>query len=213
MPLRVLVADDHRLFAELLAGMLKNLDADAVVETVASYAGAVAAIDGGRHFDLILLDLNMPGMLGLTGLEKIVAKCPSVPVALVSGTARHSDLRGALKAGARGVLPKSLSADEFKRAITAIRGGDIYAPAALVPGSVLEGPDTTGGRGQLTPREREVFEALVGGRSNAEIGQLLGISEVTVKIHLQNVYRKIAAKNRSDAVRIGLVEASVHAGA
>ena len=110
-------------------------------------------------------------------------------------------------AGARGVIPKSLSGDDFKRAIATIRAGGTFMPAALAASPALEGPDTSGGRGQLTPREREVFEALVGGRSNAEIAHLLGISEVTVKIHLQNVYRKISAKNRSDAVRIGLIEA------
>ncbi|MCW5774715.1 MAG: helix-turn-helix transcriptional regulator, partial [Rhodospirillaceae bacterium] len=87
-----------------------------------------------------------------------------------------------------------------------------YVPAAMADDPILSGGEGTG-RNHLTQRERETFEALVGGRSNAEIASLLGISEVTVKIHLQNVYRKLGAKNRSDAVRIGMIEARRHAAA
>lgn len=210
MALHVLIADDHRLFGELLAGLLATIDATAAIDFVPSFPRALAAVDANPGYDLILLDLAMPGMLGLSGLEQMVKRCPGTPVAIVSGTMRQSDMRGALKAGARGVLPKTLGGDEFRAALGMILEGGIYQPAALAGETVLAGPDATG-RNQLTPRERETFEALVGGRSNAEIASLLGISEVTVKIHLQNVYRKLGAKNRSDAVRMGMIEAGRHA--
>jgi DNA-binding NarL/FixJ family response regulator len=209
MGLRILIADDHRLFGELLAALLADVAPNAHVENVPSFSRALAVVDARPPFDLILLDLNMPGMLGLTGLEQILAKCPGVPVAIVSGTMRQSDMRGALKAGARGVLPKTLSGAEVRAALSAILAGKVWSPRALAEAVELEGPSDRGVRGQLTPREREVYEALVGGRCNAEIAELLAISEVTVKIHLQSVYRKLGAKNRSDAVRMGMSEAAL----
>lgn len=206
MTLHVLIADDHRLFGELLSALLSTIDTGAKIDFVPSFPSARAAVEANSGYDLILLDLAMPGMLGLSGVEQMVRRCPGTPVAVVSGTMRQSDMRGALKAGARGVLPKTLGGDEFRAALGKILEGGIYEPPALAGETVLAGPEAAG-RNQLTQREREVFEALVGGRSNAEIASLLGISEVTVKIHLQSVYRKLGAKNRSDAVRIGMIEA------
>lgn len=207
MPLNILIADDHRLFGELLKGLLLTLDPAAEVDSVPSLPRAFAEIERGRRYDLVLLDFNMPGMLGLTGLAQMIAKLPATPVALVSGMMRQSDVRGALKAGARGILPKTLSGEEFCVAIRTILEGGVFVPAAFADDTLLDGGDG-GGLEALTARERQAFEALVGGRSNAEIALVLGISEVTVKIHLQHVYRKIGAKNRSDAVRIGMIEAA-----
>ncbi|MCW5773444.1 MAG: response regulator transcription factor, partial [Rhodospirillaceae bacterium] len=107
MALRVLIADDHRLFGELLAGLLATIDAKTEIDFVPNFPRALAAVDAGKEYDLILLDLAMPGMLGLSGLEQMVKRCPGRPVAIVSGTMRQSDMRGALKAGARGLLPKT----------------------------------------------------------------------------------------------------------
>ncbi len=207
MALQILVADDHRLFGELLKGLLTTLDPGGVVDVVPSFPRALAEIERGRRYDLVLLDFNMPGMLGLTGLEQMVKKLPETPVAIVSGMMRQSDVRNAMKAGARGILPKTLSGEEFCTAIRTVLDGDIFLPAAMAEDALLDGGNLAS-RDALTAREKQAFEALVGGRSNAEIAQLLGISEVTVKIHLKHVYRKIGAKSRSDAVRIGMMEAA-----
>ena len=134
------------------------------------------------------------------GLERLKALRPDLRIAVVSVQVRQADMKAALKAGAVGFVPKSVSGDVFSHALKLMLAGGRYIPEMLLdaPEEVPTAP------GDMTLREAEVFDALLGGRTNGEIADLLQIKEPTVKMHLQRIFQKIGAKNRGDAIRIGL---------
>lgn len=203
---RILIIDDHLLFADMLRELVRIIDAEAQVDTAANFAAAERALKAGQPYDLLLLDLNMPGVSGMSAFEKLKAIHPDTPIAIVSGQARLSDIRNALKAGAAGFLPKTIKSQVFLNALRLMLSGGRYIPDAMLAN---EDQEPTDEKGQLTPRENDVFEALMGGRSNTEIATMLQLSEATVKMHMQHIFQKIGARNRGDAIRIGLLRSNV----
>jgi len=197
--MRILVADDHLLFADMMEGFLAALWPDAAVAKARTLGEAETLVAAGP-FDFILLDLNMPGMNGLAGLSRLRAMAPGSRIAMVSGQMRRTDIRGALRAGADGFLPKNMRGEVFASALRLIAAGGRYVPE----GALDEDEAAVAPAEDLTPREQEVLEQLSGGRSNREIAANLTVSEVTVKMHLLSIFRKLGAKNRGDAIRIAL---------
>lgn len=197
--MRILVADDHLLFADMMEGFLAALWPEAVVAKARTLGEAEELIRNAAY-DFILLDLNMPGMNGLAGLEKLRSQSPASRIAMVSGQMRRTDIRGALRAGADGFLPKNMRGEVFASALKLIAAGGRYVPEGMLD----DEPEATVASESLTPREQEVLEQLSGGRSNREIAENLAVGEVTVKMHLQSIFRKLGAKNRGDAIRIAL---------
>lgn len=207
--MRILLADDHDLFAEMAKFYLERGSGEVQVEIVANFAQARARALASPAFDLILLDLHMPGMQGLSGLTRMMEELPGVPVAIMSGSTNRADIRAALRTGCAGFIPKTLRGGELTRALESILRGQRYIPKSLMVDygdDLAPEPDgdLTPATDDLTAREGEVFEALLAGSKNKEIAARLGISEVTVKIHLRNIFTKIGARNRGDAIRIGL---------
>ena len=200
MPLRVLLADDHDLFADMMGSFIEAVEPGIEFATVRNLHLVRDRLRAGENFDLILLDLNMPGMEGLSGLDLVQQERPGQRVALISGSARVSDMRAAFRGGAVGFLSKTLSGDVFAGALRVMLAGGKYLPEAMLG----EASEPAGPADQLTQRESEVFEQLMGGRSNREIADNLGITEVTIKVHMQAIFRKLGAKNRGDAIRIGM---------
>jgi len=207
--MRILLADDHDLFAEMAKFYLERLGGEAQVEIVSNFAQARARAVVPPAFDMILLDLHMPGMKGLSGLTRMMEELPGVPVAIMSGSTNRADIRAALRTGCAGFIPKTLRGVELMRALESILRGERYIPKSLMVeygDDLAPEPDgdVSPATDDLTAREAEVFEALLAGSKNKEIAARLGISEVTVKIHLRNIFTKIGARNRGDAIRIGL---------
>lgn len=160
--------------------------------------------------DLIILDLTMPGMNGVAGLEHVRARHPGIPVVVLSGRTGREDIMGALNRGANGYLPKTLSGKAMLAALRLVMSGETYVPSILMdertrPG--VRGADHAGGVpgiNALTERERDVLDFLCQGKSNKEIARDLAIREVTVKVHVGNIMRKLGAANRTQAVRLAL---------
>lgn len=160
--------------------------------------------------DLIILDLTMPGMNGVAGLEHVRARHPGIPVVVLSGRTGREDIMGALNRGANGYLPKTLSGKAMLAALRLVMSGETYVPSILMdertrPG--VRGADRAGGApgiDALTERERDVLDFLCQGKSNKEIARDLAIREVTVKVHVGNIMRKLGAANRTQAVRLAL---------
>ena len=200
-PLRVLIADDHDLFSDMLKAFLESIDDSIQVETARTLSGVLQFLEADERFDLILLDFNMPGMNSASGLIAVKHLAPDTPAAFVSGSMRRRDVLAAMAAGAAGFIPKTSSAKALKGALAILLNGERFLPATFLDG---ESEPVPTGPGQLTAREAEVLEQLAGGRSNKEIADNLQISDLTVKTHLQKIFRKIGAKSRADAVRIGL---------
>jgi two-component system, NarL family, nitrate/nitrite response regulator NarL len=203
---RVLIADDHDLVREILAAYLMR-EPGFEVETAADFKSAAKKIKSDSKFDLVLLDYNMPGMNGIQGVTEAIALNGGRPVAVISGTAAKLIAQKILLAGAIGFLPKSISARSLIHAIRFMASGEKYAPIDFMGSEeVLE---KNALEASLTKREAEVLKGLTKGLSNKEIGRDISIQEVTVKLHLKTLCRKINARNRTHAAVIA-VEAGLH---
>ena len=198
--MRVLLADDHNLVRDALKSYVERLEPTAEVLTAESLSEAVSVAERSAVLDLVILDLRMPGMNGLQGLREMRALLPAVPVVIMSGGANQEDVRAALDLGARGFLPKTLSGPALVSAIKLILAGERF-----VPFDAFDAPDEAPVSGKsegmplLTQREREVLGYLEKGWSNKEIARALELQEVTIKLHIRGICRKLGAKNRTQA--------------
>ena len=223
--MHIVIADDHDLVRDGLRAHVQVLAPQAQVLEASSCGDVVAFARTGPRPDLILLDLNMPGMDvsdggrldGMGGLRAITGAFPGVPVVIVSGYSDTATVTAALRSGARGFVPKTYPSKILLAALRKVMAGDVFVPdVEPLPGPGIWPPptDLTTGRGSSHPlrrvsaREATVLQLLVRGLTNKEIALHLGLKEITVKVHLQHAYRKIGASNRADAVRIILQSGS-----
>lgn len=158
---------------------------------------------------LTVLDLNMPGMDSGDGVQVIRTALPDAMIALMSGVATLADVQKSLSLGAKGFLSKTMRPEHFASAITLILQGGTYIPADLLQGEPGETRPTAvtpeaGALNGLSPRETEVLRLLSVGMTNKEIGRDLGLAEMTVKLHVRQILRKLDARNRAEAATIAL---------
>ncbi|MCA0200383.1 MAG: response regulator transcription factor [Proteobacteria bacterium] len=207
--MRILYADDHSLIREALKPHLMKLRA----KTEVIEAGSVdEALQYAKDVDLVLLDLQMPGMNGFEGFDRVKAALPDVPIVIVSGYSDKRTINAALERGASGFVPKTATGKTLIRALEAVLDGERYIPASLLEESDAPsifdqtakrtGPIEDSPLNKLTEREAEALRLLIAGKTNKQIAIDLGLQEITVKIHLRNCYKKIGATNRADAVRL-----------
>ncbi|SLN10726.1 Response regulator UvrY [Roseovarius litorisediminis] len=192
---KLLLADDHELVRETIAEFLR-LQGGFCVVSANSLDSALATLDKEGPVDLVLLDYAMPGMDALTGLATMKARA-GCPVAILTGTAPPDVARRALRAGAAGFLPKTLAPQSLVAAVRHMLSGETYMPLDFL--TKIEPDD---GRINLTPREKDVLLGISEGKSNKEIARDLDIQEVTVKLHLKTLSRKLGAKNRTHAAML-----------
>ncbi len=197
--MRVLIADDHGLVRDTIASFLTS-EGDVQVVTAQDLDSAISVMQDQGRFDLVLLDFNMPGMNGLSGLERGIDKFPNQPFAILSGSAPSRTAQDALDAGALGFLPKSMGAKSLLNAIRFMASGESYVPAELMRANAEEKDHPL--KHQLSSREIEVLNGLCRGLSNKEIARELDLQEVTIKLHVRTLCRKVEAKNRTHAAMI-----------
>lgn len=201
--MNILIGDDHLLFREGLCRLLTQLDADADFFEAGTYDEVLALCQGDQDFDLILLDLQMPGWPGFVGIQQMCEVQAGTPVVIVSASESQSDVRAALDAGASGYIPKSSSVKIMLSALNLVFSGGVYVPPAAIQteshggGGQASGPP---GSPTLTQRQRDVLRCLREGKSNKQIAYELGLSEGTVKIHVTAVMRSLGVRNRTQAV-------------
>jgi len=194
--MRILIADDHDLVRETIAAFL-TAEGTFDATTASDLNEAITALKTDDAWDLILLDYAMPGMEGLKGLEHMLAEAQNTPVALMSGTASKTVAEEALALGAIGFLPKTLGAKSLVNAVRFMAAGERFVPVSFL--QAYEATDNPKDAAQLSPRERQVLEGLMRGLSNKEIAREVDLQEVTVKLHVKTLCRKLGAKNRTQA--------------
>jgi DNA-binding NarL/FixJ family response regulator len=194
--LRILLADDHDLVRDALGALLMKDSPSIELVTVCDLPVALEAFRTQGPFDVVILDLRMPGMDGLAGAERMVKLTGTVPVVLMSGSARTADVQAALRIGVRGFVPKTIAGKSLMNAVRLVASGEVYVPMEFVASAVEKGNDIAG----LSARERDVLVELRQGRSNKEIAKTLDIAETTVKLHLRSISDKLQARNRTEIV-------------
>ncbi|MFO1318486.1 MAG: response regulator transcription factor [Burkholderiales bacterium] len=210
----ILIVDDHPLYRDALVRLLPQVFPAAHVHQASDCASALARLRQGPAADLVLLDLDLPGMDGRAGLACLREAFPQTRVVIVSATEQREAVARCLQGGAAGFIPKSAPTEVLAAALTLVRDGGVYLPSLLLepasgpPGAMLRAEtadrvDTSGsGSGErLTPRETEVLTLLCAGHGNKAIGNQLGMSEATVRTHLTSVFRRLGVVNRTQAAR------------
>lgn len=195
--MKILLADDHDLIRETIAAFLVS-EGFETVSLAATLGEALACIKETGPYDLVLLDYKMPGMNGLEGLEAALAANAPKRVAILSGATSHGLAEAAVRAGAIGFLPKTLRSRAMVAAIRLMIAGKTFLPL----GAFLEEPMDRLGEFQLSRREVDVLRGICEGKSNKEIARDHQLQEVTVKLHVKTLGRKLGARNRTHAAMI-----------
>ncbi len=204
--LRIFLIDDHNLFR---SGVKALLARQADFEVVGEAADGLEGLKRAKEIrpDVVLLDLNMPGISGREAVKMLVEELPQTQVLMLTVSEDAEDLLGTLKSGARGYLLKNIDADYLVDAIRrAAQGEAVMSPqmtSKLVKGLQAGGAEVVlpqgGDKDRISPREREVLALLARGASNKEMARELSLAESTVKIHVQNILRKLNLSSRVQA--------------
>jgi DNA-binding NarL/FixJ family response regulator len=195
--LKVVIADDHRL---ILDGIKHSLEEDGGFEVVgeATSGERVLPIVGQTSPDLVVLDLRMPGIDGLTCLDQIKKRHPNVKVVILSVSTDERLIETILARGASAYIVKSVNPIDVPSALRQALEGSVFNAIGLPETRVAEDAAKAAG---LTERETSILRALARGLSNDAIGKELWVAEQTVKFHLTNIYRKLGVSNRTEATR------------
>lgn len=200
----LLIADDHPLFREALRGAILRVIPDAVLHEADHAEALYGLVEAQPDADLLLLDLNMPGVQGFGALVQLRAQHPQLPVVMVSAREEAAVIRRALAHGAAGFIPKSSDAVTIGAALESVLEGERWLPPGVDPGAAVDADEHAVARriAELTPQQFRVLQMLVTGQLNKQIAYALGISEATVKAHMTAILRKLGAGNRTQAVLI-----------
>ncbi len=197
--MRILLADDHGMVRDTISAYLES-EGRAAVIAVADYMEAMKSLSSKGPFDLVLLDFNMPGMNGLDSLADAIKAFPDQPFAILSGTAPNKIAQQAVEMGAIGFLPKTMGAKSLVNAVRFMIAGETFVPASVLADDAAD--EETAFTKQLSQRERQVLSGLCRGWSNKEIARELDLQEVTIKLHVRTLCKKLNAKNRTQAALI-----------
>ena len=190
-----LVADDHPMVRDALRTALARAFPGAAIALAGSLAEVQNALEQQPETDALLLDLDMPGMEGLTGLALLRADWPTVPIIVVSAARDSAVARRTYDLGASAYVDKSASLEEIAATVRAVLDGEILAPPEAAE------PDTFAQRAaQLTPQQWRVLALMVQGDLNKQIAYKLGVGEPTVKAHVTVILRKLGVRSRTQAV-------------
>lgn len=205
---RFLVVEDHALVRESMVGLLRQMEEGVSVQECADLESAFDVLDEDSDYDLMLLDLALPGVDGFSGLDILRRRYPAMPVAVVSAFDDLPTITRVLNLGASGFIPKAFSGEALLSAVRQVLAGNIFRPSSQSAGATLDAetpippaksgvrPDEVG----LTDRQAQVLALMVRGLTNRDIADQLGLSEGTVKIHATAVFKTLGVSSRTQAL-------------
>ena len=199
---RLIIVDDHPLFRGALNQALSSALPGAVIEEAGSLDELTGMLAGGCDADMVLLDLAMPGVQGLSGLLYLRAEHPQVPVVVVSATEDRATIRRCLEFGASGFIPKSEPVDRIRAAVQSVLAGTVWTPPGidLSQAAPAVSPDLLARISALTPQQLRVLMMLSEGLPNKLIAYKLNVSEATIKAHVSQILNKLGVDSRTQAV-------------
>lgn len=200
--LTIIIADDHPLFRGALKQALTGMAGSPDIVEAGDFEAARKAAATHPNADLLLLDLAMPGVSGLSGLISLRAEFQSLPVVIVSASDDPATIRRALDLGASGFISKSASIEEIREGIGSVLDGNVYTPGGYVrgPEQDSEVADLIARLRTLTPQQSRVLAMLAEGLLNKQIAYELGVSEATIKAHVSAILLKLNVDSRTQAV-------------
>ena len=210
----IIIADDHPLFRGALKQALIGMGGETVILEAGAFDAEGAAATDNPDVDLILLDLAMPGVSGLSGLIALRAEFASLPVVIVSASDDSATVSRALDLGASGFISKSAAIEEIRSAISTVLDGNICTPRGYERGVEHDGEvaDLIARLRSLTPQQSRVLSMLAEGLLNKQIAYELGVSEATIKAHVSAILLKLNVDSRTQAViqlsKIGAAQAA-----
>ncbi|MEL6373796.1 MAG: response regulator transcription factor [Pseudomonadota bacterium] len=199
---RLFIVDDHPLFRGALTQALgASFDASKIVEA-GSLDELTAQLEGTRDVDLVLLDLSMPGVQGLSGLMLLRAQYPEIPVVIVSANEEPAMIARCIEFGASGYVPKSQPIDQIRAAVKSVLEGDVWTPPGYDPANIADNAlnDLARRIATLTPQQVRVLMMLGEGLLNKQIAYKLSVSEATIKAHVSAILQKLGVDSRTQAV-------------
>ena len=202
MPCEILIADDHPLFRSALHQALSlGLGPDARLVEAESIADLEARLTEKSDWDLVLLDLNMPGAYGFSGLVLLRGQYPQVPVVMVSAQEEAAVVVKSREFGASGFIPKSSSLETIQKAVRTVLDGDVWWPPQVNESISVsaEAKAASEGLASLTPQQFRVLTMVCEGLLNKQIAYELSVSEATIKAHVTAIFRKLNVRTRTQA--------------
>ena len=194
----VLVVDDHPLFREGLAALLATVHDMRLLATAGDGATAIRLATEHRP-DIVLMDLNLPGVPGLEATRRIIRELPGTAVLVLTMVDDDDAVTAAMRMGARGYVLKGAGQEDVLGAIRTVAAGGAVFGARVAARLLSRGPAALGGQEQLTDREAEVLALIADGQSNAEIARELQVSLKTVQNHVSRVLTKLQVRDRTQA--------------
>jgi DNA-binding NarL/FixJ family response regulator len=202
--IRILVVDDHPVYRDGLRALIeRSPDLDLAGE--AATGGDAVVLAAASSPDVVLMDIRMPGMSGIEATRRILAARAAARILILTMSEDDDSLFAAMRAGARGYLPKDADSDDLVRAIRAVAGGDVIFGESIATRlqaffAAGQGRPAADPFPELTDREDEVLELIARGQANREIAMRLEISDKTVRNHVANIFNKLQVADRSQAI-------------
>jgi DNA-binding NarL/FixJ family response regulator len=199
---RIIIVDDHPLFRGALGQAIHAAFDQTDILEAGSLDELASQLEGSPDIDLILLDLTMPGVRGLSGLLYLRAQHPEVPVIIVSASDDVGTIRRCMDFGASGYVPKSEPVEHIREAVRRVLAGEIWTPPGLdlSEASDEKAADLVARLSTLTPQQVRVLMMLGEGLLNKQIAFKLGVSEATIKAHVSAILQKLGVDSRTQAV-------------
>lgn len=200
----VAIVDDHPLYSDALAAALQLTFPEARVEKAQTLGAALELVDSGFAPDLVMFDLKLPDVCGISGFKRLRAALPDAPILVISSLTSAQVVEALMEDGAAGFLPKDASSQVLRQALRDIAGGGKYVHSGYRGTSITELPDhrieeAHPKLAELTPQQQKIMKLICAGKPNKQIAYELSLAEATVKAHITALLRRLGVQNRTQA--------------